>query len=118
MAAAYERDVPANELTLGSAIGEGGFGKVLRATWKPGGGDDGKGSTIAVKQFTEEKFFQQERAVMLQVMRALPRPGDVVVPLLGCCSARRWLLYELMPAGDAAALVATAKSLDFRLCLR
>src|SRR5690349_19385473 len=94
-------EVAAEEVTLGDAVGKGGFGTVYRATWKRNSG------AMAVKAFTDEKFALEERDVIVRVMHSLKQPSEFIVPLLGVCTAKKWLIYPFLPHGDLSAVLPT-----------
>lgn len=99
-------EIPRNQLTLGSTLGEGAFGRVVMAQgsgFSRVSSNIGATTIVAVKMVKEEHT-DADMASLVREMEVMKMIGKHIniINLLGCCSQNGplWVIVEFAPHGN------------------
>uniref|UniRef100_A0A1I8NXE3 receptor protein-tyrosine kinase n=2 Tax=Stomoxys calcitrans TaxID=35570 RepID=A0A1I8NXE3_STOCA len=99
-------EIARSQLTLGSTLGEGAFGRVVMAQGSGFGRGSSNGSTatiVAVKMVKEEHTDADMASLVreMEVMKMIGKHKNII-NLLGCCSQNGplWVIVEYAPHGN------------------
>ncbi|XP_064545029.1 fibroblast growth factor receptor homolog 2 [Drosophila montana] len=101
-------EIPRQQLSLGSILGEGAFGRVVMAEAdglprSPPSSNNGMGTIVAVKMVKEEHT-DADMASLVREMEVMKMIGKHIniINLLGCCSQNGplWVIVEYAPHGN------------------
>ncbi|XP_075164200.1 breathless [Haematobia irritans] len=100
-------EINRNQLTLGSTLGEGAFGRVVMAQgsgFVHGSSSAGTATTIVAVKMVKEEHTDADMASLVREMEVMKMIGKHIniINLLGCCSQNGplWVIVEYAPHGN------------------
>lgn len=99
-------EIPRSQLSLGSTLGEGAFGRVVMAQGNnlPRMSSNGAPTTIVAVKMVKEEHTDADMASLVREMEVMKMIGKHIniINLLGCCSQNGplWVIVEFAPHGN------------------